>query len=681
MLSVFADFLETDNDAAALQMLLHNRLICCLSDDRDMCIQHPEYAGDFFRLLLMYFNPTFVFLLDQHYPSWEDEMGSLLLDPTSCFTPTQLLIILESLQGVEIQSTLWLMLWFVDVISLHHDSRHATSFQQFLRDATSSSAAVSLLSVAQLLQRLPAASQDFISDCFARLAQPAQAPQPSQTSQITSFSLFTRFSDIVGPVLTTEGRHKGMIRTDTAQFRDYLVLDVRKEVAARNEFVNVESGCVEAVLYSSLSASQNTRLLYRHVAYSSVHAEESRFKMVVGSCSYPVVILADCDEEASLVALLLQKVGRCFVSVALVDASHPSDFPRLLDILLANDYTLSKPVQTAQRALFGGWSWWRKWRKGSDNETSSSEFYHSGSEEPSMEAKASAPPREGEGRSKAYFDAIHSCLDGLMMEINSATANTVIASHLLTIVHPLLYTHIVSVVAEGFLGHAVSAIQTYHNSQDSVASTSSARGMEGDYLLVLTQTKLLLLSPLPAEMSRERECGEAVQSVEGVKEEVIEGVKEEVIERGKEEVIERGKEEVIERVKEEGMEGVKTETKEHSKEVKEERSEELEEETQSDTNEAKEMVLVSTIADALEVFTSCSEEDIKELDWVNCDSFRVDFELTLSDVQMLNILVNEEKGNEQLIHIKVNEETSLFLQVDYPIFVVNELMNRIGHLQ
>ena len=366
-------------------------------------------------------------------------------------------------------------------------------------------------------------------------------------------------------------------------------------------------------------------------------------------------------------------MGRCFVSVALVDASHPSDFPRLLDILLANDYTLSKPVQTAQRALFGGWSWWRKWRKGSDNETSSSEFYHSGSEEPSMEAKASAPPREGEGHSKAYFDAIHSCLDGLMMEINSATANTVIASHLLTIVHPLLYTHIVSVVAEGFLGHAVSAIQTYHNSQDSVASTSSARGLEGDYLLVLTQTKLLLLSPLPAEMSRERECGEAVQSVERGKEEVIE--------RGKEEVIERGKEEVIERVKEEGMEGVKTETKEHSKEVKEERSEELEEETHSDTNEAKEMVLVSTIADALEVFTSCSEEDIKELDWVNCDSFRVDFELTLSDVQMLNILVNEEKGNEQLIHIKVNEETSLFLQVDYPIFVVNELMNRIGHLQ
>ena len=216
--------------------------------------------------------------------------------------------------------------------------------------------------------------------------------------------------------------------------------------------------------------------------------------------------------------------------MALLDASHPSDFPRLLDILLANDYTLSKPVQTAQRALFGGWSWWRKWRKGSDNETSSSEFYHSGSEEPSMEAKASAPPREGEGHSKAYFDAIHSCLDGLMMEINAATANTVIASHLLTIVHPLLYTHIVSVVAEGFLGHAVSAIQTYHGSQDFVASTSSARGLEGDYLLVLTQTKLLLLSPLPAEMPRERECGEAVQSVE----------------RGKEEVIERGKEEGME---------------------------------------------------------------------------------------------------------------------------------------
>ena len=298
-----------------------------------------------------------------------------------------------------------------------------------------------------------------------------------------------------------------------------------------------------------------------------------------------------------------------------MDASHPSDFPRLLDILLANDYTLSKPTQVTQRTLFGGWSWWRKWRKGSDNEASSSEFYQSGSDELSMEAKATAPPKENEGHSKAYFDAIHSCLDGLMMEINAAAVHTVIPSHLLMIVHSLLYTHIVSVVSEGMLGSTLSAIQTYHSSQDSVASSSAVCPLEGDYLLVLTHTKFLLLRPLPMQKAKSTEP-------------------------------------------EKDRHEVPTYT----------------------TKSTDEMETVCNIVDALGVFTSCSEEDIEELDWVNCDSFRVDYELMLSDVQLLNILVNEEKGEEQLIHIKVNEETSLFLRVDYPIFVVNELMNRISHL-
>lgn len=295
-----------------------------------------------------------------------------------------------------------------------------------------------------------------------------------------------------------------------------------------------------------------------------------------------------------------------------MDALHPSDFPHLLDILLANDYTLPKPSPSTQRPLFGGWSWWRKWRKGSDNETSSSEFYHSGSEELSTEVKTTAAPKESESHSKAYFDAIHSCLDGLVNEINVAVVNTVITSHLLTIVHPLLYTRIVRVVSEGLLGSSLSAIQTYHSSQDSVASSSAARGLEGDYLLVLTQTKLLLLSPL------------LVQKAEAT----------------------------------EPVNDTPTNT----------------------TGNADEMDIMRNIVDALDVFTFCSEEDIEEMDWANCDSFRVDYELLLSDVQLLNILVNEEKGEEQLIHIKVNEETSLFLHVDYPIFVVNELVNRISHL-
>ena len=56
----------------------------------------------------------------------------------------------------------------------------------------------------------------------------------------------------------------------------------------------------------------------------------------------------------------------------------------------------------------------------------------------------------------------------------------------------------------------------------------------------------------------------------------------------------------------------------------------------------------------------------------------------LHDLELMNILVQE--GEEpisspsQMIHIRFNSEENLFLQVDYAIFVVNEIMKRLTSL-
>ena len=79
---------------------------------------------------------------------------------------------------------------------------------------------------------------------------------------------------IIGPVITTESRYKKLLPSShTANCMTYIVLDIRKEVAARNDFVSVVDGCVEATLYSTLSADQTTRIHYIHVPYSSGNTE------------------------------------------------------------------------------------------------------------------------------------------------------------------------------------------------------------------------------------------------------------------------------------------------------------------------------------------------------------------------------------------------------------------------
>ena len=369
---------------------------------------------------------------------------------------------------------------------------------------------------------------------------------------------------------------------------------------------------------------------------------------------------------ASLVALLLQKADRCFVSTAITDPAQPDSFSHLLDILLSNDFSVSKPLPSHQRTLFG--SWWRRWRKGSDIETSSSEFYQSASDDLTLEAKPVGSVKEGvvvsskegvmtsskegtvntvkeivkqeDSHPKEYFDAIHTCLDGLVTEINAAELHAVISSHLLTIVHPLLYTHRVVVVPKEDLKQGVSAIQTYQKAMESASSLDSASASKGDHLLVLTETKLLLLSPRwgsqEVEMSQDRSASKEVEDSQEMKS---------------------------------SQEGELSQEGNPSPQEGDDTCQITEEETEA----------IQRIVDSLDVFTSCIE-DAEQRDWTNCDSYTVQFVMNLSDIQLLNILVGEETEEKQTIHIKVSEDNSLFLQVDYSIFVVNELMNRIGHL-
>lgn len=371
---------------------------------------------------------------------------------------------------------------------------------------------------------------------------------------------------------------------------------------------------------------------------------------------------------ASLVALLLQKADRCFVSTAITDPAQPDSFSHLLDILLSNDFSVSKPLPSHQRTLFG--SWWRRWRKGSDIETSSSEFYQSASDDLTLEAKPVGSVKEGvvvsskegvmtsskegtvntvkeivkqeDSHPKEYFDAIHTCLDGLVTEINAAELYGVISSHLLTIVHPLLYTHRVVVVPKEDLKQGVSAIQTYQKAIESASSLDSASASKGDHLLVLTETKLLLLSPRWGsqevdDLSQDRSASKEVGNSQEMKS-----------------------------------------SQEKGELSQEEKPSPQEDNTCQITEEETEAI--QRIVDSLDVFTSFSEEDAEQRDWASCDSYTVQFVMSLSDIQMLNILVSEETEEKQTIHIKVSEDNSLFLQVDYSIFVVNELMNRIGHL-
>ena len=373
--------------------------------------------------------------------------------------------------------------------------------------------------------------------------------------------------------------------------------------------------------------------------------------------------------EASVVCLLLQKTGHPFVSVARYDTTNQQEFPQLLDILLSSDYHTPKMAFTPQ-GLFGGWTWWRRWTNASDNEPSSSECYqsveektivvtsesvevsvkssekaeclntssqegtqqnanmaqpvHSSHEE--MQRKTnkdqSTTPHEGtqkktnttppilpheetrqedaQPHSRAYFDQIHSCLDRLLTELETVQRNATVTTQLLTIVQTLLYTHLVDVVAEEDVRQgmtSIEAIQTNHllSSPVDLAATSH-EALEGPHLLVLTESRCLLLSGMRPQPS-----------------------------------------------------------------------------VGSDEDG-----LVTIVQSFLPVF---SDQDTVSL--YDCESFLVKMIIPLSEIQLVNILVTEEGESStrpQIIHIKYGTDANVYLQVDYAIFIVNELMNRIGKL-
>lgn len=203
-------------------------------------------------------------------------------------------------------------------------------------------------------------------------------------------------------------------------------------------------------------------------------------------------------------------------------------------------------------------------------------------------------------RSKAFFNEIHSCLDRLLTELETVQRNATVTTQLLTIVQTLLYTHLVDVVAEEDVRQGMTSIEAIHtnhllSSPIDLAATSH-EVLEGPHLLVLTESRCLLLSGI-----RPQPCGGSDEDV-----------------------------------------------------------------------------LVTITQSFLPVFSDQSPVSLYD-----CESFLVKQIIPLNEIQLVNILVTEEgesSGQPQIIHIKYGSDSNVYLQVDYAIFIVNELMNRIGKL-
>ena len=132
ILYCFVDIIETPKDAFALRLLLQDRLVCTISDKSSACLQNAEFSGDFFRLLLLYFDPSLALKLDAAYNGWEDTSCTLVVDPASYLTSAQIWALLEPLQAYQQRSVLWVLLWLVHTLSLHSSSPTSTSFDVFL---------------------------------------------------------------------------------------------------------------------------------------------------------------------------------------------------------------------------------------------------------------------------------------------------------------------------------------------------------------------------------------------------------------------------------------------------------------------------------------------------------------------------------------------------------------------
>ena len=456
-----------------------------------------------------------------------------------------------------------------------------------------------------------------------------------------------------------------------------------------------------------------------------------------------------------------------------------TDFPKLLDILLSNDYQTPKNSIKPLRGLLGGWTWWRSWKQRSDTNTSSSDYYKSASAEEEKVVLVAPSRREDasfveDSHSKKYFEAIHNCLDGMMAEIDRSSIGTQIAAQLITIVNSLLYTHLVKVLSESEIGQdfaEIEALQLAVKTEESLGRSDALKGM---YLMILTRRNMLLVTAAVTEVGKPEESQkvdeqeieekeekeieekeiENVDENEKENENVDENEKENENENENENVGEMNikKEKTVDNqtnsendIENENTLSESTTSEEHrskntenesiespeekdptdsseittettsendnqnstdpsdtnkatspfmestdiipsqqSISLEEEEEEEMDAEEDSlDVDEQREMEIVSRIVESLERFGSCSVDEAKEIDWNHCESYVVKGVIPLQEVQNVNILVSEENGDStatspQIIHIRYGSNGEIYLQVDYAIFVVNEIMNRIG---
>lgn len=149
---------------------------------------------------------------------------------------------------------------------------------------------ISLSSISMMINTLPSISQNYvvIVVCFCDIIEYLLRLSLSKCSICSCYAFFECKSffcnlsfQIIGPVITTESRYKKLLPSShTANCMTYIVLDIRKEVAARNDFVSVVDGRVEATLYSTLSADQTTRIRYIHVPYSSGNTEGNVYQQM-----------------------------------------------------------------------------------------------------------------------------------------------------------------------------------------------------------------------------------------------------------------------------------------------------------------------------------------------------------------------------------------------------------------
>lgn len=350
----------------------------------------------------------------------------------------------------------------------------------------------------------------------------------------------------------------------------------------------------------------------------------------------PVIVLSDSLAEGNMVALLLQKSIKQYVLIAVHHENEPQPFTKLLDILLTTDDSIPKLSNRSSKNLLTGWSWWRSWKKGSENETSSSEFYQSASLEedkriliqPSKTAEKVISKPE---HTKEYFNQIHDCLDRMVFEMDKALENSVINASLLSIVNPLLYCHMVDCVKSNENLRLANAIEAMHRDQDnhgSVNGSGSFHSLSGPHLLVLTQSHLLFLKPSML-------IGDQSSSVASEK-------------------------------------SVSTSTEKV-----------LDEENSLDIEDQKENEIMMKIVESLEKYGFCSVEDVEQNDNQDDIAYIVKMNLPLTDIQGVNILVRDEKETSSdstdspVIHVQCTSEESIYFHVDYAIFVVNEIMKRI----